>query len=78
MNEEADRRGTALDEYLAARTAQGFRIETRTRTQAVIYRRKPTLFFLGWLGNGGGRERHVVSVDQHGTVTSIAAQPVRW
>lgn len=76
--EEADVRATALDTYLAHRASQGFRIETRSAAQAVIVRRHPLHFVLRWVARTRAEERLVVSVDQHGAVTSSAAEPLRW
>lgn len=74
----ADARMAALDAYLARRAAQGFRIETRTPVQAVIVRRHRLHFLLRWVARTRAEERLVVSVDQHGAVTSLAAEPLRW
>jgi hypothetical protein len=70
VTEAPDPRTAALDAYLAERAHEGFSIETRTKTQAVIGRRRRLLFVT--------RERLVVSVDEHCTVSSIEAEPVRW
>ncbi len=74
----ADARSAALDAYLARRAAQGFRVETRSGIQAVIVRRHRLYFLLRWFAQGRAEERLVVSVDQHGEVASLAAEPVRW
>lgn len=74
----AETRATALDAYLARRAAHGFRVETRSGTQAVIVRRHRFYFVLRWVAHGRAEQRLVVSVDQHGDVTSLAAEPVRW
>jgi hypothetical protein len=71
-------RAAALDAYLSERAAHGFRVETRSRTQAVIHRPRRTYLVLWWRGRSAGRERQVVSVEHDGTITSVAAQPVRW
>jgi hypothetical protein len=76
--EEANHRSDALDAYIADRVAQGFRVETRSSAQAVIVRRHPLYFALHWFARGLAEQRYVVSVDQHGTVASLAAEPVRW
>ena len=73
-----DARSVALDAYLARRAGQGFRIETRSGIQAVIVRRRRLHFALRWFAPRRAEQRLVVSVDQHGWVTSIAAEPVRW
>jgi hypothetical protein len=74
----ADPRSAALDTYIARRVAQGFRVETRSGPQAVIVRRRRLYFVLHWLARGLAEQRYVVSVDQHGEVDSLAAEPVRW
>lgn len=74
----ADARTAALDAHLARRTAQGFRVETRSAAQAVIVRRHRLYFVLRWFARGRAEQRLVVSVDQHGDVDSLAAEPVRW
>jgi hypothetical protein len=73
-----DARSTALDAYLAQQAAQGFRIETRSDAQAVIVRRHRLYSVLRVFARGRAEERLVVSVDQHGEVSSLAAEPVRW
>jgi len=74
----ADTRSAALDVYLTRRAAQGFRVETRSGIQAVIVRRHRLHFLLRRFARGRSEQRLVVSVDQHGKVTSRAAEPVRW
>jgi hypothetical protein len=71
-------RSAALDAYLVRQEERGFRVETRSDVQAVIVRRHPLYFALRWLARGLAEERLVVSVDQHGEVACLAAQPVRW
>ena len=73
-----DARTAALDAYLAGRAAQGFRVETRSGAQAVIVRRHRLYFVLRWLARGRSEQRLVVSVDQHGEVNTLAAEPIRW
>jgi len=74
----ADPRADALDAYLERRAAQGFRVETRSGAQAVIVRRHRFYFALHWFAHGLAEQRLVVSVDQHGEVSTLAAEPVRW
>lgn len=74
----ADLRSAALDTYLAGRAAVGFRIETRSASQAVIFRRHWLHFLPHWLTRGRAEQRLVVSVDEHGDVTSLAAERIRW
>jgi hypothetical protein len=74
----ADPRSDALDAYLERRAAQGFRVETRSGAQAVIVRRHRLYFALHWFAQGRAEQRLVVSVDQHGEVSTLEAEPVRW
>lgn len=74
----SDVRSTALDTYLAQRLNQGFRIETRSGIQAVIVRQHRLHFVLRWFAPGRAQQRLVISVDQHGDVTSFVAEPLRW
>ena len=74
----AEARSDALDAYLARRSAQGFRVETRSGSQAVIVRRHRLYFLLRWFAHDRAEQRLVVSVDQHGEIASLEAEPVRW
>jgi hypothetical protein len=74
----AHTRSAALDAYIAKQTADGFRVETRSGAQAVIVRRHPLYFVLHWLPRISAEQRFVVSVDEHGDVAAVAAQPRRW
>ena len=71
-------RAAALTAYLERRTAEGFVVESRTPTQAVIVPRRRFLGLLDRLPLGETRERQVVSVDEHAVVTASVAQPRRW
>ena len=74
----ADPRSAALDAYIARREAQGFRVETKSGRQAVIVRRHPLHFALRWVSQERAEQRLVVSVDEHGEVVALRAQPLRW
>jgi hypothetical protein len=74
----ADLRSAALEAYIATRSTQGFRIETRSATQAVLVRRHRLHFVARWVARGMADERLVVSVDEHGGVVARRAEPVRW
>jgi hypothetical protein len=74
----ADQRSVALDEYIAQQVAQGWRVETRSGAQAVIVRRHRLYFVLHWFARELAERRYVVSVDQHGEVASLSAEPIRW
>jgi len=75
---ESGLRAVALDSYLERRVAEGFRVETRTALQAVIVRRHRLYFLLRLVPYGSAEQRLVVSVGQHGDVSTLAAEPVRW
>jgi len=78
MSVQTDARSAALDAYLARRAADGYRVETRSGIQAVICRRRRLYFVLRWVARATAERRLVVSVDAHGSVTSVEAEPVRW
>ena len=78
MTQPPDTRSAALDAYLVDRETDGYLVETRTKTQAVIVRKQRMFAVLNWLRRGSGQERHVVSVDEHGVVSAVEAEPVRW
>lgn len=75
---DSELRAAALESYLERRAAEGFRVETRSAVQAVIFRRHRLYFLLRWVSRGSVEQRLVVSVDQDGDVTSLAAEPLRW
>jgi hypothetical protein len=67
-------RKKALTSFLAARLDEGYRIETRTDTHAII---APAH---GWSVLNRFRKasaRQVISVDDHGEVTMQPAEPLR-
>jgi len=72
-----DLRTAALDAYLSRQEAVGYRIETRTAVQAVIFRRRWD-FARRVTRTGVGERRLVVSVNEHGEVSAVAAEPRRW
>jgi hypothetical protein len=71
------RRRAAIDAYLDERIAEGFRVESRTDTQAIIAPARPRLSFLRRFKKTAPLERQVVSVDVDGHVTASPAQPLR-
>jgi hypothetical protein len=76
MTASADEaRSQALDAFLRRREAQGYRIETRTRLQAVICRRHRLHFVLRLVAHGDAQRRLLVSVDHQANVTSVAVEP---
>jgi hypothetical protein len=74
----AGARSAALDAYIARQGAHGFQVETRSGRQAVIVRRHRLHFLLRWFPGGAPEQRFVISVDEHGEVAAVAAQPRRW
>ena len=70
-----DLRTAALDAYLSRQEADGYRVETRTPVQAVIFRRR---WDLARRFTRTGVRRLVVSVDEHGEISAVAAEPRRW
>jgi hypothetical protein len=71
------KRKQALDSYLAAHSGDGFHLESRTDTHAIITRNGLVAGLLDRIGLNG-RKRQVISVDEHGIVTTQPAEPVRW
>jgi hypothetical protein len=70
-------RKSALTAFLEARVGEGFRVETRTDTHAIIGPADRDGSFLGRLRKGMPPARQVISVDQHGDVTMAHAEPLR-
>jgi hypothetical protein len=70
-------RKSGLDAFLETKVREGCRIETHTDTHAIIVEgggRKP---LLSWFRRRSPGNRYVVSVDEHGEVTMIPAEPRR-
>lgn len=71
-------RKNALTAFLQARVGEGFRIETRTDTHAIIVPAdQPPWSFLERFRKAEKSVRQVVSVDEHGEVTMAPAEPLR-
>lgn len=70
-------RKDALDAFLETKLQEGFAIETHTDTHAIIAGRVGWKSFLKRLRGHGAANRFVVSVDEHGEVTMIPAEPKR-
>lgn len=68
-----DNRKVALEAYLADYESRGFRLESRTDTQAILVRRPR----LARLARRGG-SRIVIWVDEHGVVESRPIEARRW
>lgn len=67
-------RRAVLDAYLADCEGRGFRLESRTETQAVVVR---TGRFARYR-RGRESSRVVIWVDEHGTVETRSIEPRRW
>jgi hypothetical protein len=76
-NDSEAKRRAAIDAYLEERVGEGFRVESRTETQAIIAPARSPLSFLGRFRKSASPERQVVSVDVDGNVTASPAQPLR-
>ena len=77
MTGEIDPSGTrkdGLDAFLDEKLAEGFAIETRTDTHAIIFRRPKGL---RRFTSGDDPGRFVVEVDEDGRVTMREAEPRR-
>jgi hypothetical protein len=78
MGSDIDAEGVrkdGLDVFLAEKLAEGFTIETRTNTHAIVFRRpRGVRRFTG--GHDPGR--FVVEVDEHGHATMSQAEPRRF
>ncbi len=72
-----DVRTRALSEFLEDRAAEGFEIETHSDTHAIIVSPRRLTDLLG-LRRPGRTRRQVVSVDEHGVVSTRDAEPIRW
>ena len=75
---QEDVRKEAVSAFLEARVREGFRVETRTDTHAIIVPAVARRSFLDRLRKGKAPERQVVSVDEHGKVTTSPAEPLRF
>ena len=71
------KRNRALDAFLETKVREGCRIETHTDTHAIIIEDVNRRRFLSRLRGRGVGNRYVVSVDEHGAVTMIPAEPIR-
>ena len=74
---EIDPRGTrrdAIDAFLDEKLAEGFTVETRTDTHAIIFRRPKGL---RRFTSGDDPGRFVVEVDEDGRATMREAEPRR-
>ena len=67
-------RKDGLDAFLEQRIAEGYSVETRSDTHAIVYRR-PT--GLGRFKRSGDPGRYVVEVDEDGRASMRPAEPRR-
>lgn len=77
MTGEIDAEGTrkeGLDAFLAEKVAEGFTVETRTDTHAIVFRRPKGL---RRFTSGKDPGRFVVEVDEDGRATMREAEPRR-
>ena len=77
MSGESDPIGTrkdGLDAFLEEKLTEGFTVETRTNTHAIIFRRPKGL---RRFTSGDDPGRFVVEVDEDGRVTMREAEPRR-
>jgi hypothetical protein len=74
---QEERRKDALSSYLEERVAEGFRIETRTDTHAIIVPATERRSFLDRFRKQSVPAREVISVDVDGNVTASPAEPLR-
>jgi hypothetical protein len=70
-------RKSTLDAFLETKVGEGFRIETHTDTHAIIIVGGRGKSLLSRLRSPRAKGRFVVSVDEHGEVTMIPAEPIR-
>ena len=70
-------RKDALDAFLNTKLREGFEIETHTDTHAIVIERDQPKSFLSRFRAHDAPHRYVVSVDEHGEVTMIPAEPKR-
>ena len=67
-------RRDGLDLFLDKKVGEGYTIETRTDTHAIIARRPKGL---RRFTSGADRGRYVIEVDQYGVATMRSAEPRR-
>lgn len=77
QEEQDELRKNALTAFLDARVSEGYRIETRTDTHAIIAPAERGWPFLLRLRKGTTLERQVISVDENSQVTMQPAEPLR-
>lgn len=71
-------REECLDDFLRRRADEGFVVESRTPTQAILVPRRRLLRIPGFIKPRRSDGRQVVTVDEHNVISVDAAQPRRW
>jgi len=71
-------RQDALSAFLEARLDEGYLVETRTNTQAIIVRPAKRTWSLARFGRQEPPDRQVIEVDSVGNVTASVAEPLRY
>ena len=74
---QVELRRNALSAFLEARTDEGFRVETRTDTHAIIVPAPRRWAFLDRFRGSNAPSRQVIEVDDNGVVTMSPAEPLR-
>ena len=77
LDDQEAHRKRALTEFLEARLREGYRVETRTDTHAIIAPAHRRRSFLDLARKPKVPARQVVSVDSEGEVSMRPAEPVR-
>lgn len=72
-----ERRRDALTAFIDARLREGYLVETRTDTHAIIVQAAEPSTFFGRLRRQPPRDRQVIAVDATGEVTMSPAVPAR-
>ena len=70
-------RKDALDAFLEAKRREGFEIETHADTHAIVVKRNRWKSIVSRFRESDSASRYVVSVDEHGGVKMIPAEPKR-
>jgi hypothetical protein len=70
-------RQDALTAFLEARLDEGYLVETRTDTHAIIVRPAKRAWTLARFGRQQAADRQVIEVDSTGSVTASPAEPLR-
>jgi hypothetical protein len=77
LDDREEHRKSALTEFLDARVREGYSVETRTDTHAIIAPAHRRRSFFDLLRKPAVPARQVVSVDSDGEVSMRPAEPVR-